>query len=167
MWLAGSRAQAQYLWRMGLVAPCSMWDLPGPGLEPVSPALADGFVTTVPPGKPCSWTFDDWLWCIFVWMSFNLSFLVNFGLPESNDWCFSSVLENFQLKFSSNSYTCFILPLFFPFQNSIQAHRTSHSIFLSLNLLYFLTLVFPNCILYNVFTKYFPIHYFSPLFQIW
>ena len=29
-----------------------MWDLPGPGLEPVSPALASGFPTTVPPGKP-------------------------------------------------------------------------------------------------------------------
>ena len=31
----------------------SMWDLPGPGLEPVSPALAGGFLTTAPPGKPC------------------------------------------------------------------------------------------------------------------
>ena len=29
-----------------------MWDLPRPGLEPVSPALAGGFSTTVPPGKP-------------------------------------------------------------------------------------------------------------------
>ena len=28
------------------------WDLPRPGLEPVSPALAGGFSTTVPPGKP-------------------------------------------------------------------------------------------------------------------
>ena len=28
-----------------------MWDLPGPGIEPVSPALAGGFLTTVPPGK--------------------------------------------------------------------------------------------------------------------
>ena len=28
------------------------WDLPGPGLEPVSPALAGGFLTTAPPGKP-------------------------------------------------------------------------------------------------------------------
>ena len=28
-----------------------MWDLPRPGLEPVSPALAGGFLTTVPPGK--------------------------------------------------------------------------------------------------------------------
>ena len=29
-----------------------MWDLPGPGLKPVSPALAGGFLTTAPPGKP-------------------------------------------------------------------------------------------------------------------
>ena len=28
-----------------------MWDLPGPGLKPVSPALAGGFLTTVPPGR--------------------------------------------------------------------------------------------------------------------
>ena len=28
------------------------WDLPGPGLEPVSPVLAGGFLTTAPPGKP-------------------------------------------------------------------------------------------------------------------
>ena len=31
---------------------CSMWDLPKPGLKPVSPALAGRFSTTVPPGKP-------------------------------------------------------------------------------------------------------------------
>ena len=29
-----------------------MWDLPGPGIEPMSPALAGGFFTTEPPGKP-------------------------------------------------------------------------------------------------------------------
>ena len=28
-----------------------MWDLPGPGLKPVLPALAGGFLTTAPPGK--------------------------------------------------------------------------------------------------------------------
>ena len=28
-----------------------MWDLPGPGLEPLSSALAGGFLTTAPPGK--------------------------------------------------------------------------------------------------------------------
>ena len=31
-----------------------MCDLPGPGLDPVSPALADRFLTTAPPRKPHS-----------------------------------------------------------------------------------------------------------------
>ena len=35
LWLTGSRAQAQQLWRTGPVAP-GTWDPPGPGLEPVS-----------------------------------------------------------------------------------------------------------------------------------
>ena len=43
--LSSCGAQAQLL--------CSMWDLPRPGIEPMSPALAGGFLTTVPPGK--SW----------------------------------------------------------------------------------------------------------------
>ena len=30
---------------------CGMWDLPGPGIEPASPALAGRFLTTAPPGK--------------------------------------------------------------------------------------------------------------------
>ena len=34
-----------------------MWDPPGPGLEPVSPALTGRFLTTVPPGKSCN-TFN-------------------------------------------------------------------------------------------------------------
>ena len=41
----GSRAQAQLL--------RSMWDLPGAGIEPVSPTLAGGFLTTGPPEE--SW----------------------------------------------------------------------------------------------------------------
>ena len=28
-----------------------VWDLPGPGLEPMSPALVGGFLTTAPPRK--------------------------------------------------------------------------------------------------------------------
>ena len=31
---------------------CGMWDLPRPGLKPVSPSLAGRFSTTAPPGKP-------------------------------------------------------------------------------------------------------------------
>ena len=36
-----------------------MWDLPGPGLEPVSPALAGGFLTTVSPGKSDKFVFKE------------------------------------------------------------------------------------------------------------
>ena len=35
-----------------------MWDLPGPGHEPVSPALAGEFLTTAPPEKPTGWNID-------------------------------------------------------------------------------------------------------------
>ena len=38
-----------------------MWDLPGPGLEPVSPALAGGFLSTAPPGKSQN-TFSFSFW---------------------------------------------------------------------------------------------------------
>ena len=31
-----------------------MWDLPGPGIKLVSPALAGGFLTTGPPGESLS-----------------------------------------------------------------------------------------------------------------
>ena len=37
---------------------CGMWDLPRPGLEPVSPALAGRFSTTAPPGKPIFFFFN-------------------------------------------------------------------------------------------------------------
>ena len=63
----------------------SMWDLPRPGLEPVSPALAGRFSTTAPPGKPS----------LFLWRS---RFLELLTLPL---WmCTSSILPLF-LK-----YTC-------------------------------------------------------------
>ena len=42
--LSGHGSQAQ--------PPRGMWDLPGPGHEPVFPASAGGLSTTAPPGKP-------------------------------------------------------------------------------------------------------------------
>ena len=44
-------------------SPHGMWDLPGPGVEPVFPALAGGFLTTGPPGKPRDCSFDPRLEC--------------------------------------------------------------------------------------------------------
>ena len=43
-------AQAQSLWLEGFVA-CSVWNLPGPGIELESLALAGRFLTTGPLGK--------------------------------------------------------------------------------------------------------------------
>ena len=50
----GSRALEHRLSSCGTRAQLlhSMWDLLGSGLEPLSPELAGGFLTTVPPGKP-------------------------------------------------------------------------------------------------------------------
>ena len=36
----------------GLSCPRGLWDLPRPGIKPVSPTLAGGFFTIEPPGKP-------------------------------------------------------------------------------------------------------------------
>ena len=44
-----------------------MWDLPRPGLEPASPALAGRFSTTAPPGKPCPIIFNSlYSWACFL-----------------------------------------------------------------------------------------------------
>ena len=49
---------------------CGMWDLPGAGLEPVSPALAGGCLTIVPPGKPLfSMILKNMLYCKNYWRS--------------------------------------------------------------------------------------------------
>ena len=50
----GSRAPERRLSSCGARAQLlrSMWDPPGSGLEPASPALAGGLATTAPPGKP-------------------------------------------------------------------------------------------------------------------
>ena len=68
--LSGCRAQGQGVWAREVAAGlqsagsvvvalgphCSacVWDLPGPEIEPQSPALAGGFFTAKPPGKPCT-----------------------------------------------------------------------------------------------------------------
>ena len=52
--VAGHRLQTRRLSSCGSRAQLlrGMWDLPRPGLEPVSNALAGRFSTTAPPGKP-------------------------------------------------------------------------------------------------------------------
>ena len=53
-----------------------MWDLPGPGLEPVSPALSGRFLTTAPPGKPLLLIFQLIYFFIFSFSIFVRGFFV-------------------------------------------------------------------------------------------
>ena len=59
--VAEHRLQTRRLSRCGSRASllCGMWDLPRPGLEPTSPALAGRFSTTAPPGKPSLGKFKE------------------------------------------------------------------------------------------------------------
>ena len=50
----GHKFSSRGTWAQGLH---DMWDLPGYGIEPVSPALAGGFFTTEPLWKPSAMTF--------------------------------------------------------------------------------------------------------------
>ena len=56
-----------------------MWDLPRPGLEPVSPELAGRFSATAPPGKPCNYIFKFHKSCLLY-----LSLLFFFFLSPPN-----------------------------------------------------------------------------------
>ena len=47
-WALGAQASVVVVWASLLHG---MWDPPGPGIEPMFPALASGFLTTGPPGK--------------------------------------------------------------------------------------------------------------------
>ena len=50
LWFMGFRMRAQY-WATWAQLLCGMWNLPGPGVKPMSPALPGGFLSTVPTGK--------------------------------------------------------------------------------------------------------------------
>ena len=49
--LSGSSTRAQQLWPQAELV-LGMWNLPGPGIKPVSPALAGRFPYPAPPGNP-------------------------------------------------------------------------------------------------------------------
>ena len=50
-------AGPQQFWPTGLISLWHVWDLPGPGIEPVSPALAGGLLSTMPLGKSIPFLF--------------------------------------------------------------------------------------------------------------
>ena len=59
-----------------------MWDLPGPGIEPVFPALAGGFLTTAPPGKPAYIHLYTYTNVITIFSFYLFIFKLNIMIPE-------------------------------------------------------------------------------------
>lgn len=51
--LWSTQASVAAVYRLSRLTACGII-VPGPGIEPVSPALAEGLLTTGPPGKPLS-----------------------------------------------------------------------------------------------------------------
>ena len=107
-----------------------MWDLPRPGFEPVSPALAGGFLTTVPPGKP----LPSFLKNIFLGKEFRLIFYSS--LPP--------VKDVFPLSVTSKDKKCILILITFPYndklffsgcsQDSLSVGFSSVAMMFSLNL---------------------------------
>lgn len=66
----GCRARAQSFLCTGLAAATHV-DLPGPGIERVSPALAGGVLTAGPPGKRSATSeFTGWSYSLFCCLMF-------------------------------------------------------------------------------------------------
>ena len=103
------RLQKRRLSSCGSQAPLlrGMWDLPKPGLEPMSPALAGRFSTTAPPGKPTFFFFCECVYvCFFVWFClYRFAFTI-----------YPRVL-------SVQFFVCFVLVFFFRIVFSTCYHR--------------------------------------------
>ena len=80
---------------------CSMWDLPGPGMEPMSPALAGRFLSTAPLGKS---------------LALLLTGLLLFAIPslcEQPPWVCCTVQHYFSLSLRHQRFESVHLFIFF------------------------------------------------------
>ena len=102
------------------------WNLPRPGIKPVSPALAGGFLTSGPLGKSCLFIFDVGCYVVFCFPS---SFVICwFLIPLLSFLCFLAILP-----IRLYLFTVFFLELFssfwpfsFLFGTSISKGRKSN-----------------------------------------
>ena len=91
-----------------------MWDLPGPGIEPLSPALAGGFLSTAPPGKSLSWTLKNILLTIILWRDLRVQ-----ALESERPWLKLVVLYHFGI-IDPFKYLLKVLALFPEKQTKVQ-----------------------------------------------
>ena len=94
-----------------------MWDLPRPGLKPVSPALAGRFSTTAPPGKPPSPFFEELIfsqlnslgtlvesqlavvWGVYFWTLSSIPLVyVSVFMPKPHYFDYCSFVAGFEIR---------------------------------------------------------------------
>ena len=68
----------------GLKLPHGMWNLPGSGIEPMSPMLAGGVSTTGPPGKSFFVVFKK-LFLVYLSSFFQLFLIYSFGIMKTKE----------------------------------------------------------------------------------
>ena len=78
-----------------------MWDLPRPGLEPMSPALAGRFSTTAPPGKPLNLFFKIFIGVYLVYNAVLVS-----AVQQSESAIRIHISPLFWISFPSRSPQC-------------------------------------------------------------
>lgn len=65
----GSRGHWLQWSQLTVLVAHSMWDLPWPGIQSVSPASADRFLNTEPPGKSKEWYLETRIWDLLVFIN--------------------------------------------------------------------------------------------------
>ena len=91
---------------------CGMWDLPRSGLEPMPPALAGGFLTTAPPGKPQVHLFEKEQHILFFPLlktqvnMFNYESYFLFHARQNNDFQFYWLVRIMQVNFQPRYLFC-------------------------------------------------------------
>ena len=97
-------------------------DLPNPGIEPAflgPPALADGFFTTVPPGKPV-WIINSINWSPTLYKDISIFYFMFIRFKSS---CLITVtlivVWNFIFKCICDHHQYFLIPEFFTFIHNL------------------------------------------------
>ena len=76
--------------------PCGIWNLPEPGMEPPSPALAGGFLTPGPTGKFKRGVFSFFVNEVAVGEHLRLGTGCQWNIPWVENWNFQCHLPHFQ-----------------------------------------------------------------------
>ena len=82
---------------------CDIWDLPGSGIEPMSPAMVGRFFTTEPPGKPLAY--------VLIWIKASWSLLGTEKEKQQSDEAFQHSNTSLLRPLGMSSWLTIMYPL--------------------------------------------------------